>query len=70
MIERNAVRRVLARAGSSASKGALAMALTLSLTPAAALAQTGGGEIEGAAGSDATNTETAAPQSSEEAETS
>ena len=70
MIERNAVRRVLARAGSSASKGALAMALTLSLTPAAALAQTGGGEIEGAAGSDATNTETAAPQSSEDAETS
>ena len=70
MIERNAVRRVLASAGSNASKGMLAMALTLSLTPAAALAQTGGGEIEGAAGSDATNTETAAPQSSEDAETS
>ena len=35
-----------------------------------ALAQTDGGEIEGAAGSDATNTETAAPLASEDAETS
>ena len=70
MIERNAIRRVLATAGGNASKGVMAMALTLSLTPVTALAQTDGGEIEGAAGSDATNTETAAPQSSEDAETS
>ena len=70
MIERNAIRRVLATAGGNASKGVMAMALTLSLTPVTALAQTDGGEIEGAAGSDATNTETAAPQASEDAETS
>ena len=70
MIERNAVRRALASAGGNASKGMMAMALTLSLSPATAFAQTGDGEIEGAAGSDATNTETAAPQSSEDAETS
>ena len=70
MIERNAVRRALASAGGNASKGMMAMALTLSLSPAAAFAQTGGGEIEGAAGSDATNTETAAPQSSEGVQTS
>ena len=65
MIERNAVRRALASAGGNASKGMMAMALTLSLSPATAFAQTSDGEIEGAAGSDATNTETAAPQSSE-----
>ena len=70
MIERNAVRRALASAGGNASKGMMAMALTLSLSPAAAFAQTGDGEIEGAAGSDATNTETAAPQSSEGVQTS
>ena len=70
MIERNAIRRVLASAGGNASKGVMAMALTLSLTPATALAQTDGSEIEGAAGSDATNTETAAPLASEDAETS
>ena len=70
MIERNAIRRVLATAGGNASKGVMAMALTLSLTPVTALAQTDGGEIEGAAGSDATNTETAAPLASEDAETS
>ena len=70
MIERNAIRRVLATAGGNASKGVMAMALTLSLTPATALAQTDGGEMEGAAGSDATNTETAAPLASEDAETS
>lgn len=70
MIERNAVRRALASAGGNASKGMMAMALTLSLSPATAFAQTGDGEIEGAAGSDATNTETAAPQSSEGAQTS
>ena len=69
MIERNAIRRVLATAGGNASKGVMAMALTLSLTPVTALAQTDG-EIEGAAGSDATNTETAAPLASEDAETS
>lgn len=61
MIERNAIRRVMAAAGGNASKGVMAMALTLSLTPATALAQTDGNEMEGAAGSDATNTETAAP---------
>ena len=70
MIERNAVRRALASAGGNASKGMMAMALTLSLSPATAFAQTGDGEIEGAAGSDATNTETAAPQSSEGVQTS
>lgn len=70
MIERNAIRRVLATAGGNASKGVMAMALTLSLTPVTALAQTDGSEIEGAAGSDATNTETAAPLTSEDAETS
>lgn len=70
MIERNAIRRVLATAGGNASKGVMAMALAMSLTPATALAQTEGGEIEGAAGSDATNTETAAPLASEDAETS
>ena len=70
MIERNAIRRVLATAGGNASKGVMAMALTLSLTPVTALAQTDGSEIEGAAGSDATNTETAAPLASEDAETS
>ena len=70
MIERNAIRRVLATAGGNASKGVMAMALTLSLTPVTALAQTDGDEIEGAAGSDATNTETAAPLASEDAETS
>ncbi len=70
MIERNAIRRVLAAAGGNASKGVMAMALTLSLTPATALAQTDGNEMEGAAGSDATNTETAAPLASEDAETS
>ena len=68
MIERNAVRRALTAAGSNASKGLLAVALTLPMTPVAAFAQTGGSEIEGAAGSDATNTETAAPQSSENAD--
>ena len=70
MIERNAVRRALTAAGSNASKGLLAVALTLPMTPVAAFAQTGGSEIEGAAGSDATNTETAAPLASEDAETS
>ena len=70
MIERNAVRRALASAGGNASKGMMAMALTLSLSPATAFAQTGDGEIEGAVGSDATNTETAAPQSSEGVQTS
>ena len=70
MIERNAVRRALTAAGSNASKGLLAVALTLPMTPVAAFAQTGGSEIEGAAGSDATNTETAAPQSSEGVQTS
>ena len=70
MIERNAVRRALASAGGNASKGMMAMALTLSLSPATAFAQTSDGEIEGAAGSDATNTETAAPQSSEGVQTS
>lgn len=70
MIERNAIRRVMAAAGGNASKGVMAMALTLSLTPATALAQTDGNEMEGAAGSDATNTETAAPLTSEDAETS
>lgn len=70
MIERNAIRRVLATAGGNASKGVMVMALTLSLTPVTALAQTDGSEIEGAAGSDATNTETAAPLTSEDAETS
>ena len=68
MIERNAVRRALTAAGSNASKGLLAVALTLPMTPVAAFAQTGGSGIEGAAGSDATNTETAAPQSSENAD--
>ena len=52
MIERNAVRRALASAGGNASKGMMAMALTLSLSPATAFAQTSDGEIEGAAGSD------------------
>ena len=33
MIERNAVRRALASAGGNASKGMMAMALTLSLSP-------------------------------------
>ena len=70
MIERNAVRRALTAAGSNASKGLLAVALTLPMAPVAAFAQTGGSEIEGAAGSDATNTETAAPQSSEGVQTS
>lgn len=38
MIERNAIRRVLATAGGNASKGVMAMALAMSLTPATALA--------------------------------
>ncbi len=66
MIERNAVRLQLQHAGNVASKGMLAAALTLSLSPAIALAQ----QNEGAAGSDATNTETAALQTSEGTETS
>ncbi len=66
MIERNAVRLQLQHAGNLASKGMLAAALTLSLSPTLALAQ----QNEGAAGSDATNTETAAPQTSEGTETS
>ena len=60
MKDRNAVRQQLQRARGGASKGALAVALTLSLCPTAAFAQT-----EGAADSDATNTETVAPLSSE-----
>ncbi len=66
MIERNAVRLQLQHAGNVASKSMLAAALTLSLSPAIALAQ----QNEGAAGLDATNTETAAPQTREGAETS